>query len=48
MMSDFHFLRPLWLIALGVPPLVIWLALHSSDFTDRWKRVVAPHLLKTC
>jgi Ca-activated chloride channel family protein len=46
MMSDFHFLRPLWLIALGVPPLIIWLALHSSDFTDRWKRVVAPHLLK--
>ncbi|MEJ5018772.1 VWA domain-containing protein [Ochrobactrum vermis] len=47
MTFDFHFLRPLWLIALSFPPLIIWLALHSNDFTDRWKRVITPHLLKS-
>lgn len=45
MIADFHFLRPFWLAALLGPPAIIWMASRSSDFRNRWKGMIAPHLL---
>ncbi|WP_025660223.1 VWA domain-containing protein [Rhizobium sp. IBUN] len=45
MISDFHFLRPLWLLALLAPPAIVWMASRSGDIRDRWKGMIAPHLL---
>jgi Ca-activated chloride channel family protein len=45
MITDFHFLRPLWLLGLLVPPAVLWLASRSGDIRRRWKTMIAPHLL---
>ncbi len=45
MISDFHFLRPFWLIALLVPPLILWMVSRAGDFRNRWKGLIAPHLL---
>lgn len=45
MISDFHFLRPLWLFGLLLPPIIIWLASHAGDYRDRWRGMIAPHLL---
>jgi Ca-activated chloride channel family protein len=43
--TDLHFLRPWWLLVLLVPPLILWLAARSDDIRDRWKGMIAPHLL---
>ncbi|WP_271899183.1 VWA domain-containing protein [Candidatus Phyllobacterium onerii] len=45
MISDFHFLRPLWLVALLVPPTILWLSAHAADIRTRWKGMIAPHLI---
>ncbi len=45
MISDFHFLRPLILLALVVPALLAWLAQRSNDVRSQWKGMIAPHLL---
>lgn len=45
MIADFHFLRPWWLAALLLPPLLIWLSSRAGDIRDRWKGMIAPHLL---
>lgn len=45
MIADFHFLRPWWLLALLLPPTLIWISSRSSDVRDRWKALIAPHLL---
>ena len=45
MISDFHFLRPLWLLALLAPPAIVWMASRSGDIRNRWKGMIAPHLL---
>jgi Ca-activated chloride channel family protein len=45
MISDFHFLRPLWLLALIAPPAILWLAARAGDLRERWKAMIAPHLL---
>src|SRR4051812_21012376 len=45
MIGDFHFLRPLWLLALIAPPLIVFLAAHSENLRRRWKGMMAPHLL---
>jgi Ca-activated chloride channel family protein len=45
MIADFHFLRPWWLLALLVPPAIIWMASRSGDIRNRWKGLIAPHLL---
>jgi Ca-activated chloride channel homolog len=47
MISDFHFLRPLWLIALLFPPALLWLSSRSGDIRNRWKTMIAPHLLES-
>lgn len=43
--TDFHFLRPWWLLALMAPPVIVWLASHAGDIRSRWKGMIAPHLL---
>ena len=45
MIVDFHFLRPWWLLALLLPPFLIWLSSRSGDIRDRWQGMIAPHLL---
>lgn len=45
MIADFHFLRPLWLLAL-VPAVFLWWQLRRhTDPRQMWRGVVAPHLL---
>jgi Ca-activated chloride channel homolog len=45
-MSDFHLLRPFWLLSL-VPALVLWWALwRRQDRVTSWRRIVDPHLLE--
>lgn len=46
MLSEFHFLRPLWLLAI---PLVWWLVFRLLGkwwSTANWERIVEPHLLQ--
>ncbi|SFB32537.1 Ca-activated chloride channel family protein [Rhizobium sp. NFR07] len=45
MIVDFHFLRPWWLMALLLPPIVLWLASNAGDHRNRWRGMIAPHLL---
>ncbi|MDK4717266.1 VWA domain-containing protein [Rhizobium sp. CNPSo 4039] len=45
MISDLHFLRPWWLMALILPPAVIWLSAQTLDIRRRWSGLIAPHLL---
>lgn len=45
MIADFHFLRPWWLMALLVPVAIFWLASRSGDARNKWKGMIAPHLL---
>ncbi len=45
MISDLHFLRPWWLMALILPPAVIWLSSQTLDIRRRWSGLIAPHLL---
>jgi Ca-activated chloride channel homolog len=45
-MDDFHFLRPLWLLAV-LPALTVWWGLRrQQDHGASWRRVVDPHLLE--
>lgn len=45
MISDFHFIRPFWLLA-AIPSIALWWALfRRSDPTETWRRIIAPHLL---
>ncbi|MFC5755637.1 VWA domain-containing protein [Rhizobium sp. GCM10022189] len=45
MIAEFHFLRPWWLAALLLPPVLVWMASRAGDIRDRWKGMIAPHLL---
>ncbi|MFP3546493.1 VWA domain-containing protein [Rhizobium sp. SIMBA_035] len=45
MIADFHFLRPWWLLALALPPVIVWLAHRAGDSRARWSDMIAPHLL---
>jgi len=45
MISDFHFIRPWWLLAL-VPVALLWVAVrHSQNASRPWRGIIAPHLL---
>jgi Ca-activated chloride channel homolog len=45
-LAAFHFIRPLWLLAL-LPALGLFLLQHyRSDTAERWRRVIDPGLLK--
>jgi Ca-activated chloride channel family protein len=44
-LADFHFLRPLWLLA-ALPALgILWL-LWRQEREQAWRRLIAPHLLQ--
>jgi len=45
MWSEFHFLRPLWLLAIVPAVLLAWLLWRQSDSRRAWKGVIADHLL---
>ncbi len=44
-MGEFHFLRPLWLMAMVPVGLLWWWLRRDADSTRPWCRIVAPHLL---
>lgn len=46
MEPGFHFIRPLWLLLVPVGPLLLWWWHHRNDPLQRWKGMIAPHLLK--
>ena len=39
-MAEFHFLRPLWLIALPIGLWLIWRLVRSGGFGGRWRSIV--------
>ena len=45
-LSEFHFLRPLWLIALILPILWFWLIVKNDKIQSSWAEVCDEHLLK--
>jgi Ca-activated chloride channel family protein len=45
MISDFHFLRPLWLFLLIVPLVLIIVMRRRSDLRRQWQEMIAPQLL---
>lgn len=45
-LGDFHFLRPLWLPALLLVPLLWWLAGRVRARPDTWRGAVSPALLR--
>ncbi len=44
-MDDFHFLRPLWLLALPLGPLLAWNLWRRLHEGVQWREVCDPHLL---
>lgn len=44
-MDDFHFLRPLWLLALPLGPLLVWILWRRLHQGVQWREVCDPHLL---
>ena len=44
-MDDFHFLRPLWLLALPLGPLLAWALWRRMHSGVQWRDVCDPHLL---
>ena len=45
MITDFHFLRPWWLLAVLAALLLVWLLDRQADMRARWKNLIAPNLL---
>ncbi len=43
--ESFHFLRPLWLLALLALPVLLWLAVRPSRDGGAWQRVIDPELM---
>lgn len=46
MIGDFHFLRPVWLLALLAAVALPWLLGRHTDVRTRWKGLIAPVLLE--
>ena len=44
-LAHFHFLRPFWLLALALLPLLLWQWRRSRDAGNPWRAVCDPHLL---
>ncbi|WP_448210878.1 VWA domain-containing protein [Colwellia sp. MEBiC06753] len=42
--NDFHFIRPMWLIALMALPLIIWLIKRIQLSNSGWISILPPHL----
>lgn len=45
-MSEFHFLRPWWLLAALPAGLLAWRLWAGEDAGRSWRKIVAPHLLQ--
>lgn len=45
-MSEFHFLRPWWLLALVPAAVLAWRLWASGDAAHNWKKFIAPNLLR--
>ena len=45
-LSDFHFLRPWWLLGVGVAVLLYWRLRHAYSAGEQWREVIAPELLE--
>ncbi len=45
MMEDFHFLRPLWLLAIFLAVALFIVLQKSKKYSFEWQNVIAPHLL---
>ncbi|MGM0570113.1 VWA domain-containing protein [Marinobacter sp.] len=45
-MMDFQFLRPLWLLALLLIPLLVWLQYQAGSGQSQWHRVIPRALLQ--
>ncbi|MCP5425862.1 MAG: VWA domain-containing protein [Gammaproteobacteria bacterium] len=45
MFSEFHFLRPLWLLSLPVFALLLWGLRRRHTGDDAWRAICDPHLL---
>lgn len=43
-LSDFHFLRPLWLLLLLPTPFLLWLVKRRSQQSSAWQQVIDPRL----
>ena len=41
----FHFLRPLWLLVIPAALGLLWIWHRRGDVRERWKGIIAPHLL---
>lgn len=46
MIGEFHFLRPVWLLALIAAAVLAVVVSHREDMRTRWQRAIAPHLLE--
>jgi Ca-activated chloride channel family protein len=46
MITDFHFLRPWWLLAVLGAVLLVWLLDRQTDMRARWRNLIAPNLLE--
>ncbi len=44
-LAQFHFLRPLWLLAIIPAALLLWAIRRRGDMRHRWRDAIAPHLL---
>lgn len=44
--QGFHVIRPLWLLLVPLGPLLWWWWQRRNDPLQRWKGMIAPHLLK--
>lgn len=44
-MSEFHFLRPWWLLATVPAVALVWRLWTAEDASRTWRKLVAPHLL---
>ena len=44
-LSEFHFIQPLWLLAL-IPTILLFIQLRrQQEVTSQWQKAIAPHLL---
>ncbi|HKE43262.1 MAG TPA: VWA domain-containing protein, partial [Steroidobacteraceae bacterium] len=46
MIGDFHFLRPLWLLALLAAIALAWVVARREDVRSRWRGIIDPALLE--
>ena len=44
-LTQFHFLRPAWLLLLIPAGLLVWSAYRRSDSLRAWRKLISPHLL---